>query len=325
MAVKKTKPIVQKKKGTKPSGPKKAQAKVANVNEPARDIRYIGLFVIIAIILITIVVIAILTDNQGTISEQVPSFSAITAKTLIAATSINTAEVSGDVDLGISAMGLGINASVAIESKIDIPKNEMEMKMELSGIPGLGQTSFTTFILGDEIYSESPDLDGNTIWVRQEVPSDWNSDLMDATFLIKLITSSNGQVTGTTNYKGSEAYVVTLDPDIKTIMEYVISMGGEDFESFGLNESDIKDAVSEFAKMVEISDMTVLIDKTSSLPVSVQGDIKMNMGDGSELGLPAMGDITMSISFDLSAVWNTPVDITLPDEAKNAIDVGGII
>ena len=120
------------------------------------------------------------------------------------------------------------------------------------------------------------------------------------------------------NIDGSECYVLQMFPDLAAIMDWV---GDQGLADLGLDWDDldnIDDMFDEISYIIWIDKDTKYIKK-----MTVSMLMKMSGEDFDDLG-GAFGEVTMEVSMDLEMYdHNEPVNIVLPEEAENAMDMGG--
>lgn len=204
-----------------------------------------------------------------------------------------TAVGEGDVNLSGRAMGMVQTMNIVSENN--------------SAIPGRSET----YILNDTLYMG---MDGN--WTSLKLP---NADLIwDRQNLVKnqveLLNNSEIVLLGSENVDGQDTYKVKVIPDMETYSAVLSEQVGTILPVAVLNLSEMyKNSPPEWTSWI-----------TKDSHHLLKNEILMNLTVTPEaVGLPPgeVGDFEMNV--DLAATtafrdFNQPMEITLPEGAKNA-------
>lgn len=227
-------------------------------------------------------------DASGSSSVDGVSPSTLQSNTLEAMNDIETA--SFEIE---QTTEVGMEYTITMNGSVDTANEKMQMSMNLG--PTLGQME--SYIIGDTMYFEESDT-----WYQMDTGDVeiWNHE--DSFNQSKeLLETGDLEVADTTTVDGQEVYVVEIDMDADEYNEFLQEHGDE----YGIDENLDVD--------VQSVNVTQYIDTESHHVRQMNVDLSAESG---------MGEFstTMTITWD---DINEPVDIELPADAEDAIEIDG--
>jgi hypothetical protein len=211
---------------------------------------------------------------------------------------------SGAFDLDDRQMMMDITMIVAVPEE-----DEMEMGMEM-------------YLVDDmmHIMMEIPFV--GAMWMKAEVPAEsWqevSGEMNQIESLVGMLSTAQVKVTGSEIVGGTDCYVVELTPDVEQLWQMAmqqVQQAGEIAEFPDVTEELLSEMFRDFSVKYWIAKDTYYIAKMDMIM-----DIELTpeaMGFPEEEGVMTM-DIAMSM---LMYNYNQPVNIVLPPEAEDAIEV----
>jgi hypothetical protein len=88
-----------------------------------------------------------------------------------------------------------------------------------------------------------------------------------------------------------------------------------------LTQGQVDQMVGLFVDSVKSIDLTLWVLKDSKLPVKGEGSAVAEMDLGQLYGISGAGLLRADVTFNFTVDYDSPVDITLPAEAANAVDM----
>lgn len=187
----------------------------------------------------------------------------------------------------------GMEYTIMMNGTVDTANEKMQMSMDLG--PTLGQME--SYIIGDTMYFEESDT-----WYQMDTGDVqiWNHE--DSFNQSKeLLETGDLEVTDTTTVDGHDVYVVDIELDAEEYNEFLQEHGDE----YGIDESiDVE---------VQSVNVTQYIDTESHYVRQMNVDLSADSGMGEFRSI-------MTISWD---DINEPVNIELPADAEDAIEIDG--
>jgi len=189
--------------------------------------------------------------------------------------------------------GLEVNKSIETEMEMYLIENEMYMKMDL-GIPGLPAR-----------------------WMKMEIPEEnWESqNQLDQQ--LELLNASEIEIIGSEKIDGTDCYILEITPDMEKLWEVIINNPGTEEQMSELSDFNLGDIIKE-------TSVKYWIAKDTKFPMKTITKMKMEFTPES---LNITDNVTEESSMTMESEmevryydYNVPVEIELPDEAKQAIE-----
>ena len=235
-------------------------------------------------------------------------------------------EMSGKGDGESLDMSMSLQANVAM----DMPNKKMEMEMEMEMPEELGtpfmpsSIEMEMYVIDDIMYMNMGEMLGeDSGWMKMDVMEDeysgfediWESQNLTSQQEDLLFEAAEVNILGERKVNGVDCYEVSIVPDMEQLFDLMMSqdMSGSLSEDFNYSEMD------EALEILEEYSITYWYDKSTFLPVKM--DIEMTMSDEEE-GLDM--SIDMEVNMKYSNV-NKSVTIKLPSDAKDAVDMSGMM
>ncbi len=236
------------------------------------------------------------------------------------------------MDGDMMGQSYGMDMSMNGEGVMDNVEKKMKMEMDMSmdmDMGGMGDMDMDMdmemYLIGDTMYMKMSEMMGMPEqWMKMDAGNTWEDQDMVAqqTDLLEhadLSISNGGKVNGEDTYK-----VVIVPKDLRSLYE---SMGS----SLGMTEglgtglpSDID--MDEFEDMIKDFSVTQWYAKDTYFPMKAEMDITMVMTSDAA-GMEGMGgDMNMEMEMTINFKdYNKSVSIELPNDARNAPDMGGLM
>lgn len=279
------------------------------------------------------------SDSTADVTQQEISATDLTAEKFIdkvanASEEMETSEVEMDMTMDMSgkADGENLDMSMPLQANVamDMPnkKMKMEMKMEMPeelGTPFMPSTiEMDMYVIDDTMYMNMGEMLGeDSGWMKMEIPEDeysgfediWESQNLTSEQEDLLFEASEVNILGEEKVNGVNCYKVSIVPNMEQLFDLMTSqdMSGYLSEDFDTSEMD------EALEILDDYSIIYWYDKSTFLPVKM--DIEMTMSDEEE-------DIDMSIDMEINMKYtnlNKPVTIKLPSDAKDAVDMSGMM
>ena len=201
-----------------------------------------------------------------------------------------------------------VESEMTMEGEIDRDKKQarikMDMKTKIEDFPM--ELTFYTYMIDEYMYigimgQWSKMRYGEDEWIEQ--------DQMEQ--MLQLIYSGDVTLEGTETLNGQEYYVANIKPDLEKLTEMIL----QSQELIPFTEvMNIQDLIRDYEETVWINKNTHIIERTKSKATMVMS--AENFGEEGEGELKMIYDS----EFTLSNI-DKKVDITLPSEAINAVEV----
>jgi len=186
-------------------------------------------------------------------------------------------------------------------------KVDMNVTMDSPGEDVL-EADMEMYFIDDTMYAlmEIPALGNISMWVKTDVPPEMHGQITQVEDQVDLLKLSEVKLTGTETVAGKECYVLELVPDPDALWEFISErMNATGAPVPGIEEETV---IREIARNYSAKQW-IAID--SFLLCKSEMDMEIVIDDTSL-------DITMSL---LAGSYNEPVDIELPEEAEDAIEI----
>lgn len=324
-----------KKASVKKASQKRAARKVKAPTKAEKSNKLLVWFVAAIIIIITVALLAYLAMSNGKIVSE----SEMAGPTSETGTPIHMSQLAGQMTEAVKSIkqvtvegSVRMNFASADESQAFSTNVSLDMASDLVNKRGRVITTITllgqemnseVYTIGNVTYIGTPDpYTGQKTWLKQEDNESGVSE-EDIEELVGILDAVDGTLLGTETVNGEQADKIRMEPDVGDIVNALIeSQYGNDLESVGLSREELDTAISQLEESIKNLEMTVWISKASSLPLKAEGSATVILDLGSLAGAPGMlGTADVSVRFSLTADYTTPVSITLPAEALNAIDL----
>ena len=200
---------------------------------------------------------------------------------------------------------------------LDLANQEMAMTMEYDIASGSEDMTMKmemfTYLVDNYIYTlmDMPIIPGE--WTKMEAPEDYWGQASYAEIQMKLLKASDVTVIAKERKENVECYVLEMEPDIMQMLEMIMEqaqmpmgqMMDTELEQIGeiLQDYSIKLWVDEEEYLIIYAEFIMKIGATPEM-----------FGEYGEEGLMSLNATMEMRAYD----YNEPVDIILPEEAKEA-------
>jgi hypothetical protein len=224
--------------------------------------------------------------------------------------------VGGDEAMKMSMDGTGTGA-------MDIPKEKMQMNMDINAeIPGSGTSQMSMkmamgmYMVDGWLYTQMNIPMAEEQWNKTKVEGNEVSQNQLAQLVQMLKTTTQTTLTGTEKVSGTDCYVLKITPNLEDLFNWLMSQSGALNEGFDFSQFDISKLIKNFELKYWIAKSNFNIAKASAdMSMDVTPD---TVGASSEDFERMTMVVSMSMTF---SQYNQPVDIQLPAEAANAVEV----
>lgn len=221
-----------------------------------------------------------------------------------------------------------MDMDMTMEGSIDQTNMEMYIVMEMSmfaDMAGMGEEvqdmAMEMYMVDDYLYMKMAIPGMGEEWMKMPATNasmeEFNFDLVGDQLAL-LESYGEMEYLRDENLDGSDCYVIQMLPDLAAIMDWI---GDQGLADLGLDWDDldiIDDMFDEISYIVWIDKDEKYIKKMTAYML-----MKMSGEDFSDLGAD-FDEMTMDISMDMEIYdYNEPVNVVLPAEAENAMDMGG--
>ena len=214
-----------------------------------------------------------------------------------------TGEEDGEtIDTSMSAKMAGMVDIASRDGKVD-----MNVTVESPGEAAI-EADMEMYFIDDTMYTfmEIAALGNISMWVKTDVPPEMHGQMTQVEDQVDLLKLSKVKFTGTEVVAGKVCYVLELTPDPDALWEFIsqrLDAAGAPLP--GIEEGTvIREILRSYSMKQWIASDNFLLRKA-----------EMNMEIEYE---ETIVDITMSL---MVGDYNQPVDIELPEEAGNAIEI----
>ena len=239
-----------------------------------------------------------------------------------------------------------MDMDMAMEGAIDQASMDMYMVMDVSisaDIAGMGEEpqdiTMEIYMVDDYMYMKMGIPGMGEEWMKMPADAGMagfgiNDMLEEQLALLKSFVES--EYLRDEKVDGADCYVIQMVPDFAAIVDWIAETGMAEMgmADMGSEWDEIQSVIDEVIDEVfEELSCTIWIEKDTKyikkMTASILGnissedleDISEEFGDISE----EFDEISIELSMDMEMYdYNEPVDIVLPAEAQNAMDMGGI-
>lgn len=215
-------------------------------------------------------------------------------------------------------MEIAMNGSAAM----DLPAKKMKMIMDMTmDVPEEMQDpempesiTMEMYMMDNTMYMNMGEEFGG--WMKMAIPeSEWGTAWEQQNMMNQqtdlLLNAYDVEIVGEKTVNGVKCYEVTMEPDLKQVME----LFGEQLGDYMPDEMDASE-IEEAMEMIKNLSIRQWYDKETFLPV--RAEMSLSFEDEGE---NTTVDMSMEMNMKYSRV-NKPVTIELPEEAKDAVNLG---
>jgi hypothetical protein len=319
--------MATKTKAPKAKTAKKAKKDMQKVEKGGNQVMII-LAVVAVLVIASIVLFVAMEDGEkeGKLANA-PSFSEISTESMESMEKVDEFIAIGTISINMGSSSGQQDQSMEMTSDMEIRYDKAEkemysrMDMDMGGMAmmtGTSEQSVESYIINDTTYTKSKDPYGSgDYWIKQELAQDiWVDMDLDFSEFMDLV---NGEVVAEEKKNGKDTYKVVVTPDIERIIEYMMSTQGD----IGVYDQEaLDDAIMHLTDSIEKVDMSIWVTKDESFPVAIEGEMLMSLDLSQLYGMP--GSLELDIDMDMDVDYDSPVEIELPDEAKNATGINSL-
>lgn len=229
--------------------------------------------------------------------------------------SVNSCSMVINMTMTIEVQGQRMDIGMDVYGLVDYVDREIYMDMSVSGLPQTPQEvprRMEIYVLRNQTMYVAYMPDEKARWIKSYIPDEeWNRMFTQLnTSFTELAQASQLKYVGTETVSGFECYVIEFKPTPEELAEYVQSIMGPQAPQteapYNLSQI-IKEGLKEFTVKMWISKSDYTVRKQ---------DISM------KLSITIMG-VTANMDLKMLALmnWNIPVEVELPPEAQQAIEV----
>ncbi|NQT72573.1 MAG: hypothetical protein HQ553_07355 [Chloroflexi bacterium] len=279
------------------------------------------------------------SDSTADVTQQEISATNLTAEEFIdkvanASEGMETGDIEMDMimDMSGKADGENLDTSMSLQANIamDIPnkKIKMDISMEMPeelGTPFVPSTvEMETYIIDDTMYTNMGEMLGEASgWIKMEIPEDEYSGFEDIWESLSLTSQQEEllweaaeiNILGERKVNGVNCYEVSIVPNTEQFFDIMTTQNMSVYLSEDFDASDMDKAL----ELIDDYSITYWYDKSTFQPVKM--DIEMTMSDEEE-------DMDISINEEIYMKYtnlNKSVTIKLPSDAKDAVDMSGMM
>jgi len=273
-------------------------------------------------------------EEEEIIGEELPSAQEIIdgVTEALASTRSYQFDMNMTVDTSGEAEGEAFNMSMDMDGTgaIDLDKKEMMMNMTMNMVvPGEDEIDMDTamYLIGDTIYMQmtNPLFGGPPMWMKFEVPEESWGDMSSQIDQLGLLSEmfemgemGEVKVTGSASVAGIDCYTVEIIPDIEQLWQLVM-------EQMQLSEqtTDIPEmTVENFPDILKSYSIKHWVAKDTYHIAKMEMAMEMQMTP-EDMGLPEEeGAVNMKMKMSMLIYdYNQPVNVILPPEAEDAVEV----
>lgn len=249
--------------------------------------------------------------NTRQILDNIQSANATVKTFSFSANASVTVEVTGGTSPGKMPMVMELTGQV------DTVNKSMQMSGELSAdIPGVGEQSLplSVYIVDGWIYTKVQVANHGEQWVKVKLDDkQWASQDLLGQQMEFLGTAANVTLGQDENVDGVPSYVLSIDPDMKVLMEWVTRQQNA---ALDLTQLDL-------SKMFKSFSVRVWIAKATYLPVRANTQVTMEMSP-EDVGATTEDFDKLALAMNMKYSffdYNKPVTIVLPDAANSASEM----
>jgi hypothetical protein len=305
--------VAKKKRSAKAKGAKE------ELGEEGRDMMAIAGAVVLACLIIGIVIYMSL-GTESDIGRKVV-LSDIADEYVAAIEEASDMKVDGSMQITIDMEQMNMDVDVEVEGEYDLAAEEMRMNI-VSSMPnmfygGAVEEEINIYLIDKIMYMEMPGMyaAGKT-WVKQKVDESWID--YGPEDIVGILGGTEGEVIGYEEIDGKRLTKIKVEPDMNEIVQTILEMQMGDLSAYGVSQSELDGVIDQFVDMVKKLDMTLWMDEEEYLIYRIEATIEAEYDLSSLMGMAGKIDILLLMSMDIRY---EDVDISLPDEAKDALDL----
>ncbi|RLG15477.1 MAG: hypothetical protein DRN71_01220 [Candidatus Nanohalarchaeota archaeon] len=218
-------------------------------------------------------------------------------------------EMNTNMITGVSGEPVVIKYDITTNGDIDRANKEMALKGTVkSEIAGMTpQMNTETYLVDGYLYTKNQDA-----WIKMEFEDDTWARQDKIGELTELIDSGSIERMDEESFGGNSYYVIKINPDLRKVAEDALK---QQSQSMPVSQSiNIEDIVKEYSSTIWLNKKTFVIEKSRTEIKIVVADEDMDTTATKSM------EITSVIELSISNI-NEPVNIVLPPEAQDAIDL----
>ncbi len=226
----------------------------------------------------------------------------------------------------------GMDISMDGDGIIDNTNEEMKMDMNMSmdmdmGFMGDMDTNMDMemYYIDNTMYSKMSGIEGVPAqWTKMEMPGTWESQDM-VSQQTELLEAAELSISDGGKVNGASCYKVKMTPDMAKLYDIMLQQPGL---GGGLGAGDLPEDMDMSELMDIIKDFSVVQWYAKDTFYPMKAEMEMNMViSPEEMGMPEEeGTMEMDMAMTMNFKdYDKSVSINLPDEAKGAMDMTGIM
>jgi hypothetical protein len=302
---------------------------------------------LLPLLLVSILLLALPAGCSTSPSQE--ELNQILDDSMTAMNSVSSGKMTGNLEMAMELSGAGedgtVEADMTMEGAIDLAKIEMQLAINASFTADMTDThesmdniTLDLYIVDDHMYLKMGIPGMGEEWMKMPVPdasmAGFDIDDMFEQQLAMLESYVELEYLRTEKVDGSDCYVIQMVPDLAAMMDWIAEMGMTEMgmTDMGSEWDEIQSVIEEVInEMFEEFSYIVWIDKDTKYIKKMTASIKGNIssedfeGIGEDFGdiSEEFGEITIEVSMDMDMYdYNEPVNIVLPEEAQDAMDMG---
>jgi hypothetical protein len=228
-------------------------------------------------------------------------------------------EYSMTFDLGSAEQPQIMNMQQIATGAVNIPEKELSITMDMvidNPDQGNQDMSVNIYFTDGWMYMNANIPGGSGMWTRMKLMDEmWAQHSQISSMTGFLESPVNMELAGSETINGVDCYTLSINPEAESITNWMNGLqggqNGVNFEDMGISQ------------MFENFIIKQWISKNNYLPVKQQITMKIDMTDEESDSTSGMFE-QMSMEMDATLVfydYNKPVDIKLPPEALNAMEI----
>ena len=219
-----------------------------------------------------------------------------------------------------------MDMDMTVEGAFDQNNEEMYMVMDIYMAMDIGfdmgseDMTMEMYLLDDYIYMRMEIPEMGDEWMKMEATEE-ALEMYDLNMFEEQLAplDSAGELTFLRyeNVRGKECYVIELIPNMEAMMDILGEQGLADM-GMSLDDMDF------FSNMFDELSYTCWIEKDTGYMVKMNSYLLMKVSGGDFRELTGeSGEMTMDMTMNMEIYdYNEPADISLPDEAEDAMEMG---
>jgi hypothetical protein len=252
------------------------------------------------------------------------------ADTMVVINDVDSYKMKMDSDMFMSMTGGSesgtMDMEMSVEGEVDQANMEMRMLVNMSMDMDMAGTNesiqditMEMYMLDDYVYIKMSMPEMGEEWMKMpatdDVMSTYDMNMLDEQLMM---LDTPGEITylRDENFGGSDCYVIELVPDMDKMADWVNQQGLADME-IGLEDLDmLSDMFKGLTYTIWIAKDTKYMRRmTAYMLMEISEDDFKELGGGE-------GTMTMDMNMDIEMYdYNQPVDMTLPEEALEAMEI----